>query len=106
MQQFEVESETAVHQRYLTVYNRKVRFSAPDRPQDVGLFVLKPLCSRHSADPCNAAVLTTGQLPCALGQQWQLHLRVRADLMYSLQPEQLLLSQRSYCAETPTSKAL
>lgn len=35
MQQFEVESETPVHQRYLTVYNRKVRFSAPDKPSEV-----------------------------------------------------------------------
>lgn len=36
MQQFEVESETPVHQRYLTVYNRKVKFCAPERPTEVG----------------------------------------------------------------------
>lgn len=34
MQQFDVESETAVHQRYLTVYNRKVRFCAHERPTE------------------------------------------------------------------------
>jgi len=47
MQQFEVESETPVHQRYLTVYNRKVRFSAPDKPSEVGQH--KSSCFRYSS---------------------------------------------------------
>lgn len=44
MQQFEVESETPVHQRYLTVYNRKVRFSAPENPAHVSLAALSRYC--------------------------------------------------------------
>jgi hypothetical protein len=35
MQQFEMVSETAVHQRYLTVYDRRIKFCAHDNPAEV-----------------------------------------------------------------------
>lgn len=35
MQKFEMVSETAVHQRYLTVYDRRIKFCAHDNPAEV-----------------------------------------------------------------------
>jgi hypothetical protein len=69
MQQFEIESETPVHQRYLTVYNRKVRFSAPERPSEVGDRMWFDLVSALPVQPVqyicqlDCALLSTG--PCS-----------------------------------------
>lgn len=69
MQQFQVVSETPVHSRYLTVFDRKVKFRASENPSEVGLLLnvsgvwpCAPAVGGLHVSPVGSALLTQAEV--------------------------------------------